>query len=318
MASSIRRRRTQDALERVRANLVAALHSGRLVPGDRAPSVRRLSDHLGLDPKTVHRAYRRLVTEGLLEAQEGSGTFVTEAGSLASGRPATSRLVLAVNRCRAEAAALRVDESHFGRFLAMRLDDGLRDVPLAIVECNREQVSLFGVELRRELGIRPRPALLDHLREKPTEVLAGVRGVVTTDFHRAEVRKIAEPFRIPIHRVALEPSVPRVLVEHAMRGPLVMVVSDRSFAPDFLRFLSGLGVGPEVRARVLIVEPREAGGAFRSASQGGAVYVSPLVEDALAGRVPERLRVVTVRRHLASASVERLRTRLAFDLSVGR
>lgn len=307
-----------DSTARVRGYLVAALHSGRLKPGDRVLSVRRLADTLRLDRKTVHRAYRKLGAEGLLEMRSGSGTFVVDTGTPTAARPRASELVVAVNRCRALAGELGLTPPEFARFLHAHFDDGLRDVPLAISECNREQVDIFGLELRHALGIRPRPALLADLRVRPREVLGPARGIVSTDFHREEIQELVAPLGIAVYLVSLEPSVPRLLVEFAERGPLIMVVFDRSFAPDFLRFLAQLEIAPETLDRFRIVEPQDAPAAFRDARQGGGVYVSPLVQKAMESVVPERFERIKVRRHLASASVERLRARIALDVALAR
>lgn len=56
----------------------AAILDGGLRPGDRLPSVRRLSDELGVNPATVVAAYRILSSEGLLAARHGSGAFVAD------------------------------------------------------------------------------------------------------------------------------------------------------------------------------------------------------------------------------------------------
>jgi GntR family transcriptional regulator len=47
-----------------------------LGPGDRLPTVRQLAVDLSINPNTVIRAYRELEIEGVLETQQGSGTFV--------------------------------------------------------------------------------------------------------------------------------------------------------------------------------------------------------------------------------------------------
>ncbi|TFG85446.1 MAG: PLP-dependent aminotransferase family protein [Spirochaetales bacterium] len=44
--------------------------------GDRLPSIRRLSDELGVNPATVVAAYRILTRESLVEARAGSGAYV--------------------------------------------------------------------------------------------------------------------------------------------------------------------------------------------------------------------------------------------------
>jgi len=46
--------------------------------GDRFPSVRDLSRHYGVSPITVHRAVQHLTRRGLLESQQGAGTFVRQ------------------------------------------------------------------------------------------------------------------------------------------------------------------------------------------------------------------------------------------------
>jgi len=49
---------------------------GRLVPGDRLPSVRSLAQRLVINPNTVARAYGELARDGVIESQQGKGYFV--------------------------------------------------------------------------------------------------------------------------------------------------------------------------------------------------------------------------------------------------
>jgi GntR family transcriptional regulator len=53
-----------------------AIARGRLEPGEQLPTVRQLAVDLSINPNTVVRAYRQLEIEGVLETQQGSGTFV--------------------------------------------------------------------------------------------------------------------------------------------------------------------------------------------------------------------------------------------------
>ena len=53
-----------------------AISRGQLSPGDRLPTVRQLAVDLSINPNTVVRAYRQLEIEGVIETQQGSGTFV--------------------------------------------------------------------------------------------------------------------------------------------------------------------------------------------------------------------------------------------------
>ncbi|MET0136667.1 MAG: GntR family transcriptional regulator [Kibdelosporangium sp.] len=53
-----------------------ALRLGWLEPGDRLPTVRDVVASSGVNANTVLKAYRELEMSGLVEARQGSGTFV--------------------------------------------------------------------------------------------------------------------------------------------------------------------------------------------------------------------------------------------------
>ncbi|MGB5817403.1 MAG: GntR family transcriptional regulator [Thermoanaerobaculia bacterium] len=53
-----------------------AIARGELEPGDRLPTVRQLAVDLSVNPNTVVRSYRELEIAGVLDTQQGSGTFV--------------------------------------------------------------------------------------------------------------------------------------------------------------------------------------------------------------------------------------------------
>lgn len=55
-----------------------AIASGRLKPGDQLPSVRELSERLGVNPNTVAKSYRDLEVMGLLYTRRGMGVFVNK------------------------------------------------------------------------------------------------------------------------------------------------------------------------------------------------------------------------------------------------
>ncbi|MFI6097316.1 GntR family transcriptional regulator [Lentzea sp. NPDC051213] len=62
-----------------------AMRLGWLQPGDRLPTVRDVVATSGVNANTVLKAYRELELAGLVEARQGSGTFVK--ASLGSAAP---------------------------------------------------------------------------------------------------------------------------------------------------------------------------------------------------------------------------------------
>ncbi|MGO9438776.1 MAG: GntR family transcriptional regulator [Terracidiphilus sp.] len=53
-----------------------AIASGALTSGSQLPTVRQLAVDLSINPNTVVRAYRELELGGLLDTQQGTGTFI--------------------------------------------------------------------------------------------------------------------------------------------------------------------------------------------------------------------------------------------------
>jgi|SRR5205807_1330166 len=56
--------------------VIGGVAAGGLVGGDQLPTVRQLAVDLSINPNTVIRAYRELEIRGVLETQQGTGTFI--------------------------------------------------------------------------------------------------------------------------------------------------------------------------------------------------------------------------------------------------
>jgi|SRR5215831_6848357 GntR family transcriptional regulator len=57
--------------------VLGGIAAGTLVPGTQLPTVRQLAVDLSINPNTVVRAYRELEIRGVLETQQGTGTFIS-------------------------------------------------------------------------------------------------------------------------------------------------------------------------------------------------------------------------------------------------
>ena len=54
------------------------LATGALAMGDQLPTVRQLAVDLAINPNTVMRAWREMEIRGILDTQQGAGTFIAE------------------------------------------------------------------------------------------------------------------------------------------------------------------------------------------------------------------------------------------------
>src|SRR2546430_1769823 len=57
--------------------VMGGIATGALTAGDQLPTVRQLAVDLSINPNTVIRAYRELEIRGVLETQQGTGTFIS-------------------------------------------------------------------------------------------------------------------------------------------------------------------------------------------------------------------------------------------------
>src|SRR5215475_828647 len=56
----------------------AGIATGRMAAGDQLPTVRQVAVDLAINPNTVMRAYRELEIRGVLDTQQGTGTFISD------------------------------------------------------------------------------------------------------------------------------------------------------------------------------------------------------------------------------------------------
>ncbi len=63
--------------EQVKSGLRGLVARGLLKAGDQVPAIRTLAEKLLVNPNTIARAYRELISEGFLESRRGEGNFVS-------------------------------------------------------------------------------------------------------------------------------------------------------------------------------------------------------------------------------------------------
>jgi GntR family transcriptional regulator len=76
--------------------VLLAVADGRLAPGTQLPTVRQLAVDLSVNLNTVAKSYREMEIRGIVQTQQGTGTFVAERpspGGAAERRKALERLV---------------------------------------------------------------------------------------------------------------------------------------------------------------------------------------------------------------------------------
>jgi GntR family transcriptional regulator len=99
-----------------------------LVEGDKLPSVRALAMQLTINPNTVAKAYADLTAQGLLDARQGMGLFVSAPKQMLSKSERSKRLQQALQRFVNDVMHLHYSDEEILRTLATELGR-IRTIP---------------------------------------------------------------------------------------------------------------------------------------------------------------------------------------------
>ncbi|MGH7639210.1 MAG: GntR family transcriptional regulator [Gemmatimonadaceae bacterium] len=219
--------RREDIAERLRKQIQSGLHLGRLTPGQRLPSTRELAAKLAVDQRRVTRAYHDLVMDGLVDLRPRSGFYVA---SETNGNASHLRNV----------AQWAVDTLVDAWQLGLRpadVADYLREcfashqLTAACIECNDDQLHGLSSELESDFGFATQSVPLcqtgdDEMRTRLSEADL----LVTTAFHKSEVRRLACKLHKPFLAITVRPDLLQS-IEAALRSEDVyFVATDPRFA----------------------------------------------------------------------------------------
>lgn len=85
--------------------VIGGIAASALTGGDQLPTVRQLAVDLAINPNTVIRAYRELEIRGVLETQQGTGTFISHQAVQRDGTERQRRLSQLVGELAARAGS---------------------------------------------------------------------------------------------------------------------------------------------------------------------------------------------------------------------
>ncbi len=236
-----KRRRVEQLGRLVRDRIVSGIHSGRLNPGDRLPTYREIAEEAGVDLRVVARVYGDLEREGLVEVRGRSGVFVAEQEQI-GGRvlAETARWMIGV-LCGARTRHICLPD--FPDFVRKCI--GTTEVRCACVESTEDQLSAICNELHRDFGVHSTPILTDRLppirgEEPPENLPQEIREadfLVTSTFHAAALRPLAEMIEKPLVVIRLHPETLRQLRRALAKGEITVVHVDPRF-PERIRLLA--------------------------------------------------------------------------------
>jgi GntR family transcriptional regulator len=255
------------------------IQNGDLKEG-RIPPIRQLAQEFGVSINTALRAYEGLRREGLVAGTVGRGTFVTTTlgDEQKHNRQLLLRRVIAHTLEEALTLEYTIDEfSQAVEDLVREKRELMRNLRLAFIECNIEQLIYFTDHLELDPNIRRIPVLLDDLKGGDAEILDSLAAsdiIVTSFYHVNEVRERLSGLGRPIVGISLEPEINTIIriakiPEEATVG---IVTTSEDFRAIIREILESLGLR---FGRILETTSRDEEEVRQVVGQCRALLVSP-------------------------------------------
>lgn len=232
------RMRSQDhVLDLLRQRLIGELHIGRLKPGDRAPSLRTVARELGVGIRAVSRAYAQLQDEGLVTIRHRSGIYMSE---LSTQQPELDDTQAWYSDVLCDAWTRRIPLRQLPDLLERFVSQPMR---CACLESTRDHLVAFCAELSEDFGLETSEVLLrgDDSADDVDLISAALLDcdvAVTTTFHIAQVRPIAQALGRPVIVIPANDALIERLRESLRERPVALVIADPRFRDRVNQYLA--------------------------------------------------------------------------------
>jgi GntR family transcriptional regulator len=179
----------------IKSIILGKITNGEYLPGFKIPTERELSAELGVSRNTVSAAYKELLLEGVLEAQQGRGTFVkasVEDGEAEAVGGRRERLVKIIDDAMAKVLELGFTVDQFTAIASIRAKEkiqAVKELRVAVVDCTAEYIQRFIAQIGQSANVRFESVVLSDLAlgQVPIDLLHACDVVVTTLEHQAVV-----------------------------------------------------------------------------------------------------------------------------------
>ncbi|HET7275817.1 MAG TPA: GntR family transcriptional regulator [Longimicrobiaceae bacterium] len=226
--------READPIElQLRYRIIGLLHTGRLQPGDRLPSIRTISREMAVDHRVVADAYRALEREGVVEIRPGSGVYAAarqEIGGISSDR------VRWLGRVFHEGWLRQMSPADVADLVSRSTS---RKIQCGVVESNKDHMVALCAEMEDGFSLAAKGVMvnLGSGTRGLARRLKGVELIVTSIFHADLAREVGGHMEIPIVVVTIHPDFVAEINRRLNGSPLTVVMVDAEYASRGKRFL---------------------------------------------------------------------------------
>ena len=161
-------------VDQIRDQVVGAISTGDLKPGDRLPPIRQLAEFLGINRNTVGQAYRLLEHEGYLATRAGGGTTIANSAAAIATRGHSLRERVRQALAEAISAGFTAQEFIELAYYEAAAQDSHRSASIVVIDQYPGELATLGAAAREALpGYGVQEMLLADIRALDQEARAG-------------------------------------------------------------------------------------------------------------------------------------------------
>lgn len=247
-----------DLVDALRDQLANAMHLGHIEPGDRLPSIRDLSRRFGVTTYAAVHAYEALAAEGLVEKRGRSGMYAAAQDSTGQGLLGETALWLVDVLAGAWEHQIKVPHVPD---LVRRWTAAVR-LRAACVDSDGDTLTALCADVANHFGMESRPVHPEELatgaergRGQAAHPLHDTDVLITTAYHAAEVRRVAEMLGKPLLVAGVNPEHARAVENCLRQRDLTVVCADARFGERVRGMRGGRYAS---RVRVVLADDRAA------------------------------------------------------------
>ncbi|MFZ0428248.1 MAG: GntR family transcriptional regulator [Acidobacteriota bacterium] len=292
--------------EQIKGQLLSAIYCGKIKEGDRLPSIRELSEALGVNYKTIRRIYLQLAEEGLVDLVKGSGVFLRRRAGEETyenmRRQAILRLLKEVSE---KAHGLGISSEEFARvFLSYSTGTNLRKLRLAVVD-HEEEAYIFSRELRMRLGVEVEAVALGQ-EEESSGALEAAEYLLTTSYHLDAVRALARRLEKEVIEIKPSHQIYTEVLDAARHQNIAIVIKDEKTMHASWDIFMNL-YHPSTSKKFWIAPIDREDLVQKIIEEADLIFVSPMCWDEVRRRTPADKVLKTYENFISESTINHIR-----------
>ena len=296
-----------NVYDQIKGQLLSAIYCGKIKEGERLPSIRELSDDLGVNYKTIRRVYLKLAEENYLELVRGSGAFLKKRTGRDTYQQMRRRAIFRLlGEVSEKAKGLGLSSEKFGRlYTAYSTGTIDRRLRLAVVD-HEEEAYIFSRELKMRTGAEVFAVPLSEADADQSRTLSESDYLLTTSWHMEEVGELARQLDREVIEIKPSHEIYTEILEAARHKNIAIVIQDeRTMHASWDIFMNLYH--PTTTKKFWIAPINREDLVEKIIEEADLIFVSPMCWDEMRKRTPGDRELKTYENFISKSTIDQVK-----------